>query len=170
MTILDAGFFGDVGEGAIAVVVVENDGIPVGDVDVFVAIVVVIADGDAHGEAFAGDAGLRGDIGEGAVAIVAVEMIGGIGAIGVGVIGDAFEITATENVEVEQAVVVVVEPNASGACGFKDGTEFLFAEGMLETNFALLGDVFVGWKVLLRRSGRLRCVFAWLLREKRGND
>jgi hypothetical protein len=83
-------------------------------------------------------------------------MIGCVGAIGVGVIGDAFEITATENVEVEQAVVVVVEPNASGACGLEDGTEFLFAEGMLETNFGLLGDVFVGWKVLLRRSRWLR--------------
>jgi hypothetical protein len=113
---------------------------------------------------------LRGDIGEGAVAIVAVEMIGGIGAIGVGVVGDAFEVAAAEDIEVEEAIVVVVEPDAAGAGGFENGTEFLFAEGMLEADFGLLGDVFEGWKVLLRRSWRLRCVFVGFLGEKCGNN
>ena len=53
----DAGFRGDVGEGAVAVVVIENVAAEAGDVEVGPAVVVVVADGSAHGEAGSGEAG-----------------------------------------------------------------------------------------------------------------
>ena len=66
-----AGAFGDVGEGAVAVVVIENILAVVGDEEIVIAIVVVVA--DAAGLSPTGadvEAGTFGDIGEGAVAIV----------------------------------------------------------------------------------------------------
>src|SRR5580658_8668387 len=67
----EAGAFGDVGEGAVAVVVIENVLAVVGDEEVVIAIVVVVA--DAAGLSPAGadvEAGTLGDIGESAVAII----------------------------------------------------------------------------------------------------
>ncbi len=69
----DAGFFGDVGEGAVVVVVVEAVLAEVGDVDVGPAVVVVVGDGYAEAPAVVGDAGFGGDVGEGAVVIVVEE-------------------------------------------------------------------------------------------------
>ena len=48
----EAGFFGDVGECAVAVVVKEMALAEGGDEDVVVAVVVVIADGYAHAHTF----------------------------------------------------------------------------------------------------------------------
>ena len=92
--VLHASGFSDVRESAIAVVVIENRGVPVGDIDVVVAVVVVIAHGYAHGETFSRHAGLRGYIGECSVAIVAVKVICGVQTVGFGMIRDAVEITA----------------------------------------------------------------------------
>src|SRR5271169_422926 len=67
----EAGTLGDVGEGAVAVVVIENVLAVVGDEEVVEAVVVVVA--DAAGLSPAGadvEAGTFGYIGEGAVAIV----------------------------------------------------------------------------------------------------
>src|SRR5580693_7649863 len=67
----EAGAFGDVGEGAVAIVVIQNVLAVVGDEEIIVAVVVVVA--DAAGLAPAGtgvEAGTFGDIGEGAVAII----------------------------------------------------------------------------------------------------
>ena len=69
----DAGFVGDVGESAVAVVVIENVAAELGDEEIGKAVVVVIAPDAAEAVAGAGDAGLFGDIGESAVAVVAIE-------------------------------------------------------------------------------------------------
>ena len=46
--IVDAGFRGDVGESAVTVVLQQVIGTETSDVKIFEAVVVVIADGDAH--------------------------------------------------------------------------------------------------------------------------
>ena len=133
-----------VGKGPVAVVVVEDRRAPVGDVDVLVAVVVVVAHGHAHAEALAAHARLRGDVGKGSVAVVAVEMIGGVHAVGLGKLGDAVNVAAADHVEVQQAVIVVVDPGAAGTGGLHDRTELLLAEGVLEVNAGFLRDVLVG--------------------------
>ena len=75
MGLIEAGLLGDVGEGAVAVVVVERVVMHAGDEDVGMAIVVVVADGHADVEAGAGEAGCVGDVGEFAVAVVAEEAV-----------------------------------------------------------------------------------------------
>ena len=65
-------FFADIGEGAVAIVAIENRASVGGDEEVGEAIVVVVARGDAHAEGAAGDAGGPGHVGEGAVAVVLV--------------------------------------------------------------------------------------------------
>ena len=70
----EAGFGGDVGEGAVAVVAVEDVLAVVGDEEVVPAVVVVVADAAALSPAAAGEAGFSGDVGEGAVAVVLEEM------------------------------------------------------------------------------------------------
>src|SRR5208283_2406521 len=92
MIVLNTGLFGNVGEGAVAIVVIENRGAPIGDVEILVAIVVVVSGRDAHGEALARYARLRGHVGKRAIAIVAIEMIGGLFAVGLRVIGDAIDV------------------------------------------------------------------------------
>ena len=138
-------------KGPVAVVVVEDRGAPVGDVDVLVAVVVVVAHGHAHAEAFAAHAGLRGDVRKSAVAVVAIEMVGGVRAVGLGKLGDAVDVAAADHVEVQQAVVVVVNPGAAGTGGLHDRTELLLAERVLKMNARLLRDVLVGDE---RRGGR----------------
>ncbi len=64
----------DVGEGAVAVVAVEDVLAEVADKEVVPAIIVVIADTAALTPSCAGESGFRGDVGEGAVAIVLEEM------------------------------------------------------------------------------------------------
>ena len=75
---VEAGCFGDVGEGAVAVVAIEHDAAEATDDEVGEAIVVEVADGRAHGPAGIADAGLVGDVGEGAVVIVVVERAAGL--------------------------------------------------------------------------------------------
>ena len=69
----DAGLFGDVGKGAVVVVVIEAVFAEVRDVEVGPAVVIVVADGDAEAPALVGDAGFFGDVGEGAVVVVVEE-------------------------------------------------------------------------------------------------
>ncbi len=70
----NAGFFADVGEGAIAVVVVEDIFSEVGDEEIVETVVVVVADANALPPAGMNQAGFRGDVGESAVAIIFEEM------------------------------------------------------------------------------------------------
>jgi hypothetical protein len=71
----EASFFGDVGEGAIAIVAIENAAAVLRDVHVRQAVAVVVADGNAHAVAAGRDAGFFGDVGEGAVAIVFIKSV-----------------------------------------------------------------------------------------------
>src|SRR5439155_8595542 len=66
----DAGFFADVGKGAVAVVVVEDVFPEVRDEEIVEAVVIVIADADALSPAGMKQASFGGDVGESAVAIV----------------------------------------------------------------------------------------------------
>ena len=123
---LDAGLFGNVGKGAVVVVVIEAVFAEVRDVEVGPAVVIVVADGDAEAPAFVGDAGFVGDVGEGAVVVVVEE--GGFGGGGFAVVG--VEGGAVDEVDVEPAVVIVVEEGDAGADGFKDVLLFGRAHGV----------------------------------------
>ena len=122
-----AGFFGDVGEGAVVVVVVETVLAEVGDVDVGPAVVVVVGDGYAYAPAVVGDSSFIGDVGEGAVVIVVEES--GFGSGSFASLG--FEGGTVDEVNVEPAVVVVVDEAHAGAIGFDDEMLFGSAHGVL---------------------------------------
>ncbi len=70
-----AGGVRDVGEGAVAVVVVEPVATKGGDVKILKAIVVEVTDGDAHAVADALQTGFFGDVLEGAVLSLVVEAV-----------------------------------------------------------------------------------------------
>src|SRR5271156_6455859 len=110
----EAGAFGDVGEGAVTIVVVESVLAVVSDEEVVVAIVVVVA--DAAGLSPAGadvEAGTFGDIGEGAVAIIFEQT-----AMRLVALGETFEAPAIHEKYVEPAIVVVVVEGQAAAGGF----------------------------------------------------
>jgi hypothetical protein len=113
-----AGGLGYIGEGAVAVVVVEIVATVCRDVEIFEAVVVVVADGDAHAVADAFESGLFGDILEGSIFLLMVEAIPVLrpgllryGALGCGV----GERGTVDEDDVEQAVIVVVEGRDAGA-------------------------------------------------------
>ncbi len=113
-------FFGDVGEGAVVVVVIEAVLAEVADVDVGPAVVVIVGDGDADTPALVGNAGFFGDVGEGAVVIVVKERSFGCGGFsGQGVGGGA-----VDEIDVEPAIVVVVDEADAGAVGLDDVSFF----------------------------------------------
>src|SRR5215470_5287291 len=113
---VEASLLGDVGKGAVAVVVKQNVVPPEAAEEVVPAIVVVIADAHPSLPAGAGETGFFGDLGESAVAIVLIQMRSGRlarGPMGVeaGTVGE---------IDVEPAVVVVVEKRQARAFGFDD--------------------------------------------------
>ena len=98
---------GDVDECAFAGVAKEAVLADAGDENVGKAVVVVIADGDAHAVHFNVETGAMGDVGEGAVAIIAIEAE--CGAL-------AFvprPVHAIDQQDVLPAVGVVIEERAS---------------------------------------------------------
>src|SRR5690242_19391237 len=97
-----AGFRGDIGESAIAVIVVEHDFAPVGDHQVVETIIVVVADAASLTPAGAKQSGFGGHVREGAVAIVVEEEVAGL-VRGI----DSLEASAIHQENVEPAVVVV---------------------------------------------------------------
>src|SRR5579863_2172427 len=118
-----AGLRSYIGKGSIAVVVVENGSAIAGDIEVGVTVVVIVANGDALAVmVFAADAGFFRHIGKRPVAVVAIKrrvqwarwlvVIGGGGL---------------NEVEIHQAVLVVVEPRDAGTHGFE--IVLLFASG-----------------------------------------
>ena len=118
----EAGAFGDIGEGSVAIVVIENVLAVVGDEQVVVAIVVVVA--DAAGLSPAGadfEPGTFGDIGEGAVAIIFEET-----AMRFLALRETFEAPAVDEEEIEPAVVVVIVEGQAAAGGFEE--IFIFAD------------------------------------------
>ena len=106
---------GDVGESAIAVVAIEDVLAVIRDEDVFVAVIVVIADGDGLGPAGADEAGFFRHVTECAVAIVFVEAIGDAGRN-----CGCIEAAAVEDQDVEPAVVIVIEEGDAAACAFEN--------------------------------------------------
>src|SRR5580698_611294 len=73
--LVEAGFLGDVGEGAVAVVVIERVAVDAEDEEIGMAVVIVVAYRGADVEAGSCEAGLRCNVGESAVAVVAEEAI-----------------------------------------------------------------------------------------------
>src|SRR5271157_5023380 len=109
----------------------------VGDVEIFPAVVVVVADTDALSPTARGQARFRGDIGERAVMIVAVEMVRrpltGF---------RRFQGCAVHDEDIEPAIIVVVEDGDARACGLNN---VLLAVGPAEDfryrQPGLLGDI-----------------------------
>ena len=106
---------GHIGESAVAVVAIERVLPVVGDEQIVVAVVVVVA--DAAGLSPAGlvlQAGADRDIGEGAVAIVleevAMRLLAG---------GKSLQPPAVHQEQIEPAIVVVVVEGQAAAGGFK---------------------------------------------------
>src|ERR1039458_6509830 len=106
-------FLGDIGEGAIPIIAVENVLTPVSDEDVVETIVIVIRDGDTVRPTHARETGLRGDIGEGAIPVVLVEPVSGPRR-------RPFQTRAAEHQDVQPAVVIVIEEGDAAAHRFDD--------------------------------------------------
>ena len=98
---------GDVGECAFAGVAKEAVLADAGDENVRKAVVVVIADGDAHAVHFNVETGAMGDVGESAVAIVAIEAQCGALALVLR------PVHAVDQQDVQPAVRVVIEKRAA---------------------------------------------------------
>src|SRR5258708_1559985 len=118
----DACFFGDVGEGGVAVVVVENIFAEVGDEKIVETVVVVIADADALSPARMMQAGFGSDVGEGAVAIVFEKMRNRFLAS-----RKTFEAPAVDEENIQPAVVVVIVKSDTAAGGFEKVFVFVLA-------------------------------------------
>ena len=87
----------------------------VGDVQIFPAIVVVVADAHALAPSGGGQPGFRGHIGERPVVIVVIQVIGGSVLL-----RESFERRAVHDENVGPAVVVVIKDGDAGAGGFND--------------------------------------------------
>ena len=111
-----AGLFGHVGEGAVVIVVVEPVLAVVAHVDVGPAVVVVVGNRAAISPAVVGHAGLLRDIGERAVVIVVEQR--GVRRLFLAV--ERVEGRAVDEVDIEPAVVVVVDQANAGAVGLDD--------------------------------------------------
>src|SRR6185437_10886007 len=129
---------GDVGEGAVVVVVVEAGYAVVADVEVGPAVVVVVGDGAAVTPPIVLDSGFFGDVGKGSVVIVAEQSGVGRGLLAV----EGVEGGAVDEVDVEPPIVVVVDETDAGAIGFDDEVFFGRAHLMDPAGEArLFGDV-----------------------------
>ena len=102
VVLLQARLRGDVGERAVAVVVIEHVLAAAGDEQIVEAVVVVVADGDRRRPARARQARFRRHVGERAVAVVLVQAIGRAR-------GAPSRRVPLEHEQIEPAVVVVVE-------------------------------------------------------------
>jgi hypothetical protein len=111
----EAGLRRDVGEGSIAVVVVQRAVMHAADEDVFVTVVIVIANRDARVVTRAGQTRRFGHVREMAVAIVAEQAIeilrrGLLQAANVGAVGEE---------DIQLAVVVVIEDRDAARHGLR---------------------------------------------------
>ena len=110
----DAGFGCYVGEGSVAVVAKELVAGNIGDEDVRIAVVVEVADGDAHAVACASDTRFFSDVGECAVMVIAEEAI----PVSRCRLFKRRDLGAVDAVNVEKAVVVEVKQSDTGNHGF----------------------------------------------------
>ena len=112
-------------ECTVPVVVVEDVLAIVGDKEVEIAVVVVVADADSLSPAMPDQPSLLGDVGKGSVSIVLIEVVGRLQAL-----GKIFYSPAIDDEDVEPAIVVVVEESDSAPSrrqqkifGSRDGDE-----------------------------------------------
>ena len=124
------------------------------DQEVGEAVVVIVADGDAHAVHFHREAGHFGDVGESAVAIVPVQPHGGALAAVAG------PVHAIDQQDVEPAVAIVIEEGAPGAHGFGEVLGAERAAVVAELNTGGGGDVgqaeFRGGRGAERKRGGAR--------------
>src|SRR5207237_8915011 len=151
-------FFADIGESAVAVVVIEDIFSKIGDEEIVETVVVVITDADALSPAGMKQAGFGGDVGESAVAIVFEKMIGGFLAS-----GETFEAPAVDKKNIQPTIVVVIVEGDAAAGSFEKILIFVLAakNGFgVEAGFAR--DVEKGnAKIVVGGGGRLWRRGAW---------
>jgi hypothetical protein len=102
-----------IGEGAVAIIVIQDATAVAGDEQVRKAIAVIVSYGDALRIASSADAGLFGDVRKSTVAVV---LIKGVAQRRIGIVEVAFP--AVDQEDVHPAVVVVIEKSAARAHGF----------------------------------------------------
>ena len=108
-------FVGDVGEGAIVVVVEQLVLTCVNHVDIGPPIVIVIPDSHAHAIAFAGHTCFFSHIGEGAIVVVVVQPIPVFGALFL----ERRDGGSVYHIDIQVAVVVVIEKSYSRHHGLR---------------------------------------------------
>src|SRR5579863_6350770 len=142
---MDASLSGYVGERSIPVVVVENRAAIASDEEVDEAVVVEIGCDSGHSINVCGHSGLIGDVGEGTIAVIAIEVIVRrirrrlLQRVGV---DSVFQRLSTYDVEVGEAVVVVVEPNTAPTRALEQRAQFLGAETVGELDARFRGRIF----------------------------
>jgi len=85
-----------------------------GDEDVGPAVVIVVADGNAHVVTGAGQSGFFGDVGKRQIAVVVKEAVAELRAV----LGEPGHGAAVDEVDVEQAVAIVIEQGHAGDHAF----------------------------------------------------
>src|SRR5262249_22677600 len=118
----DPRFFTDIGESAVAVVVIENIFAKIADEQIIEAVVVVVADADALSPAGVCNTSLECHVGKGAVAIVLEEMRDRFLAN-----RKTFEPRTINEKNIEPAVVVVIVERNTAARGFEQIFVLMFA-------------------------------------------
>ena len=129
----------------------------VGDEQVVIAVVVVVADAHALSPSGVVEPGLQGDVGEGAVAVVLEEV-----AIRLLAFGEALEPPAVDQENVEPVVVVVVVEGDAAAGGFEQVLVLvLAAEDGFGVEAGLLADVDEGDADVAVGPGEGRGFLSW---------
>src|ERR1700722_10835439 len=108
-----ARFTGHIGERAVAIIAKQDILVIIRDEQIVQTIVVVIADGHARDPARTRQAGFRGDIEERSIAIVLVQPVAGSH-------GRSPKSSATQNQNVEPAVVIEIEERDAASDGFQN--------------------------------------------------
>src|SRR5208283_1307564 len=94
--------------------------------------VVIVADRHAHAEALAAHARLLRDVRKSAIAVITIKVVRSIYAVGFGELGRAVNVAPAQHVEVQETVIVVIEPGAAGTGGLHDRAQLLLAERVPE--------------------------------------
>src|SRR5277367_5351274 len=111
----NAGLFGYVSEGSVAVVAVENTSPVLGHIQVREAVAIVVADCDALPVTAPCNACFFSYVGEGSVTVVAVERVAQRGSRIVEV-----TLAAVDEIDVHPSVIVVVEECAASSGRFRE--------------------------------------------------
>jgi len=129
-------------ECAVAIVAIERVAPVVGDEDVAVAVVLDVADDAGHPVAAVATSGRVGHVAEGAVAVVAIKMIADADMSIFGrLIVQSLQVAAIDQVEIQPAVLVVVEEGASGAGRLDDVAHLRVSEAVLKADAGGRGNI-----------------------------